>query len=226
MNEYSLKKNWLYGLLLLSFISALLALTTSQFMFKSGTAGMGIIILLILMLQKKNTSNDIWFIILAFLFSILGDWFMSHKGSDALMFSKGIAAFFMAHIGYLWFALKNGTINWKITSIILLIFIIYFFWMLYPAIQDQVLMIAALIYLLISCVTFSASLGIRGNIVFKWSYVFGVFLIVFSDTIISFTEFLGYSDLDFLILPTYYLAHISITFSLIHRMQFLETNND
>jgi len=144
---------------------------------------------------------------------------MSHKGGDAMMFSKGIAAFFVAHIGYLGFAIRNGTINWKFTSIILLIFIIYFFWLLYPAIQDQVLMIAALIYLLISCVTFGASFGIKDNTVFKWSYVFGVFLIVFSDTIISFTEFLGYGNLDFLILPTYYLAHISITFSLIRLHQ-------
>ncbi len=218
------KHTWLYGLPVISVISAVLALTTSHFIFKSGTAGMGIIILLLLLILQKKSNKDIWFIILAFLFSIIGDWFMSHKGGDAMMFSKGIAAFFVAHIGYLWFALKNGKPNWKLTSLVLLVFLVYFFCLLYPAIADQVLMVAALVYLLISCLTFGASFGMQGNKVFKWTYVFGVLLIVFSDTIISFTEFLGYGDLDFLILPTYYLAHISITFALINRF-VLEQNN-
>ncbi len=216
------KKNWIYSLLLLSVISAILALNTSHFLFKSGSAGMGIIILLIIRLKSVKPRKDLWFIIGAFLFSILGDWFMSHKNGDIIMFSKGIALFFLAHIGYLLFAAYNGKMKWTITSILLLVFLTYFFWLLYPAISDKVLLIAALIYLLISCVTFGASFGITGNSVVKWAYVFGIFLVVFSDTIISLTEFLGYTVLDFLILPTYYLAHISIAFSLIYRMQLEE----
>ena len=215
-----MNKIWLYGLLLISCISATLALTTSNFLFKSGTAGIGIIVLLLLLVIQSKPRKDIWFIIFAFLFSIIGDWFMTHKGEDSLMFSKGIAAFFIAHIGYLSFAISNGRIKWGITSFILLVFLIYFFWLLFPAINETILLIATLIYLLISCLTFGASFGINGNSVFKWSYVFGVFLIVFSDTIISFTEFLRYGKLDFLILPTYYLAHISVTFSIINRQIF------
>ena len=142
---------------------------------------------------------------------------MTNKGDDSLIFSKGIVAFFVAHIGYFLFAISNGRTNWKITILILFVFLIYFFWLLFPAISEAILLVATLIYLLISCLTFGASFGINGNSVFKWSYLFGVFLIVFSDTIISFTEFLGYSEFDFLILPTYYLAHISIAFSLIQR---------
>jgi hypothetical protein len=38
-----------------------------------------------------------------------------------------------------------------------------------------------------------------------------------SDTIISFNEFLGYRELNSLILPTYYLAHLTITTSLLLR---------
>ena len=215
-----MNKIWLYGLLLISCISATLALTTSHFIFKSGTAGIGIIVLLLLLVIQSKPRKDIWFIIFAFLFSIIGDWFMTHKGEDSLMFSKGIAAFFIAHIGYLSFAISNGRIKWGITSFILLVFLIYFFWLLFPAINETILLIATLIYLLISCLTFGASFGINGNSVFKWSYLFGVFLIVFSDTIISFTEFLRYGKLDFLILPTYYLAHISVTFSIINRQIF------
>lgn len=223
MTHLKSKHTYLYGLLVLSAISAILALTTSHFIFKSGTAGVGIIILLLILVFQPVHRKDILFIILAFLFSIIGDWFLSHKGGDPMLFSKGIAAFFVAHMGYLWFALKNGKPNWKLTIVILLVFLVYFFWMLYPAISNQVLMAAALVYLMISCFTFGSSFSIKGNPVFKWAYVFGVFLIVFSDTIISFTEFLGYGDLDVLILPTYYLAHICITFSLIYRYN-LEQN--
>ncbi len=156
-------------------------------------------------------------IIGAFIFSIAGDWFMSNKLGDTMMFSKGIALFFLAHLGYLGFALVNGKIKWRFTLIILIAYLLFFFLLLSPSIDDKILQYAALIYLLISCFTFGSSMGIKGDKVFKWAYIFGIFLIVFSDTIIALTEFLGYAELDFIILPTYYLAHISITYSLIRR---------
>jgi len=53
----------------------------------------------------------------------------------------------------------------------------------------------------------------------KWSYFAGVTLILFSDTIISLNEFTSCAALNFLILPTYYAAHISITFALIKRIK-------
>ena len=214
----NIKNNWFYGLLLLSVISAIIALNNGAFIFKSGTAGIGIITLLLLNVKKVKPSKDVWMVILAFLFSIAGDWFLSHKNGDPMMFSKGIALFFLAHIGYLMFALWNGTIKWLFTSMVLAVFLVYFFTMLYPTFSDNVLMIASLVYLFISCFSFGASVGIKGDAVVKWTYVFGIFLIVFSDTIISLTDFLGYKALDFLILPTYYLAHIVITYSLIRKM--------
>ena len=76
-------------------------------------------------------------------------------------------------------------------------------------------MVAALIYLLISCFSLGAAVGIDAKPLVRWSYVFGIVLILFSDTIISLKEFVGHNELNGLILPTYYLAHISITFSLI-----------
>lgn len=224
MDKTQPKKNWIYSLLLLAVISAILALNTSEFFYKSGSAGIGIIILLILNFKKIKQPNDSWLIIGAFLFSIAGDWFMSNKLGDSIMFSKGIALFFMAHLGYLGFALLNGKMKWGFTLIILTAYLMFFFVWLYPSIEDKILLYAALVYLLISCLTFGASLGIRGDAIFRRAYIFGVFLIVFSDTIIALTEFLGYDSLDFLILPTYYLAHISITFSLIRRQKFQENN--
>lgn len=217
MNALQLKKNWIYSLLLFGVLSAIIALNTSDFLYKSGSAGVGIIILIILNFRKTKQPNDTWMIIGAFLFSIAGDWFMSNKLGDPMMFSKGIALFFLAHVGYLGFSVLNGKIKWRFTLLILLAYLAFFFLMLYPAIDDKVLMYAALVYLLISCLTFGASSGIQGESIYKWTYVFGIFLIVFSDTIIALTEFVGYKKLDFMILPTYYLAHISITFSLIRR---------
>ena len=213
----SLKRNWIYVLLLFSVISAIMALITASFTYKSGTAGIGIIILLILNFRMVKPSKKIWLIIGAFLFSIAGDWFLSNMDGDPMMFSKGIALFFLAHIGYLVFAAINGQIKWRVTSILLAVFLVFFFLILYPSINDKVLMLSALIYLLVSCLSVGAAVGIKGNPVVKWAYAFGIFLILFSDTIISLKEFLGYNILNFMILPTYYLAHISITFSLIRK---------
>ena len=213
-----IKNNWIYGFLIFSVVTAILALNNFGFIFKSGTAGIGIIVLALLNQRKTKPSKDVWMIIAAFLFSIAGDWFLSHSNNDTIMFSKGIALFFFAHIGYLSFALLNGKIKWLTTSILLVVFLLYFFVLLYPTFDDTVLMLASLIYLFISCLSFGASLGIKGDSVVKWTYVFGIFLVLFSDTIISLTDFLGYKSIVFLILPTYYLAHIVITFSLMRKI--------
>ena len=217
MNSMWIKNNWVYGVLLVSVISAIFALITSNFIFKSGTAGIGILIIIILNFKKEKPSKNTWLIIGAFLFSIAGDYFMSNMNGDSTMFTKGISLFFLAHLGYLFFATLDGQIKWRFTSILMASFLLFYFIVLFPRINDIILMLAALLYLFISCFSLGASVGIKGDSIVKWTYVFGIFLILFSDTIISLTEFLGYNKLDFLILPTYYLAHISITFSLIKR---------
>jgi uncharacterized membrane protein YkvI len=80
-----------------------------------------------------------------------------------------------------------------------------------------------LFYLLISCFSFAAAAGInRLTAMAKWSYVSGIFLILFSDTIIAFKEFTLFQSLNFLILPTFYLAQICITFSLMETMSALK----
>lgn len=49
----------------------------------------------------------------------------------------------------------------------------------------------------------------------KCLFVAGIASILFSDTIIAFKEFSGYKELNFLIMPTYYLSHILMTLQLI-----------
>lgn len=73
------KNNLIYVLLLFSVISAVMALLTSDFIFKSGAAGIMIIIILFIFTRKVNPSKDSWLMIGAFLFSNAGDWFLSNK---------------------------------------------------------------------------------------------------------------------------------------------------
>ncbi len=197
-------------------VSAILALNHFGFVFKSGTAGSGIIILLLLSI-KQSHSQDMFMLMAAFAFSIVGDWFLSNMHGNANMFVTGIAFYFFAHLGYLFYALMNGNITRKFTIFLLLAYLIFFYIELYPAFNNIILMWAALIYLIVSCISLGAAMGLRGTSVTKWTFVFGIFLILFSDTIIAYKEFVGFNKLNFLILPTYYLAHMSIIFSVMKR---------
>lgn len=216
MGTSSLKN---YSLLIIPAVLAILALNGFGFFFKSGTAGAGILILILIYSKKLKDSLDVWMIIGAFLFSIAGDWFLSNMKGDSGMFVTGIALFFVAHVGYLSFALMNGKIKWVFTGVLLAGYLLFFILKLYPTFDNPILMVAALIYLLISCFSLGAAVGIDAKPSVRWSYVFGIALILFSDTIIAFKEFVGYRELNWLILPTYYLAHISITFSVMRKWQ-------
>jgi uncharacterized membrane protein YhhN len=217
MNNHFMNSKWLYAFLLAPVISAVLALLHFGFVFKSGTAGFGIVILLILYFDRLKQAKDVLLIMAAFLFSIVGDWFLSNMNGDAGMFIFGIVFFFFAHIGYFLFALMNGRMKRIFTFILLAGYLLFFAIKLYPNIDNTALMWSALIYLVISCLSLGAAVGLRGSPVAKWAYVFGIFLILFSDTIIAYKEFVGYNELNYLILPTYYLAHIAIVFSIIKK---------
>ena len=134
-----------------------------------------------------------------------------------MMFSAGIGLYLLAHVGYLLFALLNGKLHKLFTILVLTGFLLFFFVKLYPAIDDTVLLIATLLYLLISCFSLGAAFGLRLAPLVKWSYFAGVTFILFSDTIIALFEYTSYEGMNFLILPTYYAAHISITFALMRR---------
>jgi uncharacterized membrane protein YhhN len=217
MKNQLLNGNWMYSLLLIPFASALLALNHFGFPFKAGVAASGILILWWVYSGKLRQSKDVWAIFGAFLFSIAGDWFLSNRNGETSRFIMGIALFFLAHVGYLVFALMNGRLNRLLTVIILAGYLAFYFLMLSPGIEDETLKVAALFYLLISCFSLGAALGMKGNSAFRWLYIFGIVMVLFSDTIIALREFVKYKDLDFLILPTYYLAQISVVAALISR---------
>ena len=217
MNNQLLNSRRIYALLLIPVVLSVLALFHFGFVFKSGSAGAGILILLLLYFKKNREAKDIWLLMAAFAFSIAGDWFLSHRHGDVNRFIAGIAFFFLAHIGYLAYALVNGKLNRKLTSLLLVAYLLFFFLKLYPSIKDVNLIGAAFVYLIISCLSLGAAAGLRGNLAAKWSYIAGISLVLFSDTVIAFKEFVGYKELNFLILPTYYMAHIFVVLSVMNR---------
>ena len=206
-----------YLTLLIPLVLAILAVSGYGFFFKAAVPGSCALILLFLYQKQLKAMPDIWFVIAAFLFSIAGDWFLSNKGDSFMMFSAGIGLYLLAHVGYLWFALRNGRMAKLFTIVLLAGYLLFFFVKLYPALDDTVLLLAVLLYLLISCFSLGAAFGIKLPPIVKWSYFAGVTLVLLSDTIIALNEFTSYSALNFLILPTYYAAHMSITYALIKR---------
>jgi uncharacterized membrane protein YhhN len=217
MKNKFIENQAIYIILVISLITAILALLHFGFFFKSGTAWSGILILTILYFQQKRKTKDSFFIIAAFLFSIIGDWFLSNMNGNSMQFVWGILFYFLAHLGYLFFALKNGKFKWKFTSALLAIYLVFFVLVLAPRINEQALLWASLIYLVVSCVSLGAAFSMKTNTLTQLFFGFGIFMILFSDTIISIKEFAAINTLNFLILPTYYLAHILITISLLVR---------
>jgi len=210
---------WLYGLLLVPVFSAIMALRYYNFIFKAGVAASGMVIILLCFFLESRRSKDVLLVVVAFLFSIAGDWFLSTMHGDTGRFIAGIGFFFLAHAGYLSYALLNGRFKWTVTIVFLTGYLLFFLLKLFPVISDSMLMLASLLYLLISCFSLGAAAGMRYTADVKWAFLAGIILILFSDTIIALKEFAGYREMNFLILPTYYLSQISIVYSVLRRMQ-------
>lgn len=210
-------KPWLLLLVITQFVSSIIATGTDIFIFKIGVAAVGSIILLIAYYGQLMKVLDVWVVILALVCSMIGDYFLSHMSGDNSMFIIGISLYLMAHVGYLIFSLLNGTIRWKVTTLITTAFLIFYSLTLYPNILDKTLAFIVLFYLIVSCVSLGAAMGIKVKPNIKMPYLIGIALILFSDTLISFKEFMSYDSLNFLILPTYYLAQICITIALYNK---------
>ncbi|MCP4976172.1 MAG: lysoplasmalogenase [Maribacter sp.] len=215
--EKSLFRSWFAILVLIQVVFAIIATVSDIIYFKIGVAGIGIIILLMAYAKKLLKFLDVWVVILAFVCSMIGDCFLSNMNGDNSMFMIGISLYLLAHVGYLIFSLLNGSIKLGTTIGILMVFIVFYYSTLYSYITDRLLAYIVLFYLVVSCVSLGAALGIKAVQKIKWPFVVGIGLILFSDTIISFKEFMNYDVLNILILPTYYLAQICITIALYNK---------
>ena len=203
------------ALLLLPLGLAITALGTGHVLAKMGVPVSCALILLWASGQAPTWRRNAGWVVAALCLSAAGDWFLSHKGEHEPYFIAGIALFFGAHLGYLAFACRQGRLQRGVLGILLLLYLPYYVFWLRPAIPRPGLALAVLLYLLISCVVFSAAWGLRLRPEFKWPYVTGIGLIVLSDTIISVTEFLGWGRWNWLILPTYYLAQLCVSWTVL-----------
>lgn len=205
-------------LLVVPALVAGLALTTGRLPFKLAVPGLCAVILLIFIRRcDSGRRREIWAVVVAFAMSMVGDYFLSSRRGHAHYFEAGIAAFFFAHLGYLRYALLNGRLHRLTLAVLLIGFGSYFVSQLSPVIHGRALWVSVLLYLLISCVGLAAAVGLKSPALAKLIYVSGLGLVVFSDTVISFNEFLHYRGLNAWILPTYYLAHLAITASIMLR---------
>lgn len=170
----------------------------------------------IVLLSLRGRWDGVW-VAAALCLSAGGDWFLSNRGGHEGYFLTGIGLFFCAHAGYLAFALRHGRPRRWVLGVLLAGYLSYYALWLRPAIPGRVLSLAALLYLAISCVVLAAAWGVRLAGRLKWPFVAGIGLLVISDTVISSSEFLGFGALNWLILPTYYLGQLCVSWTVLTR---------
>ena len=206
-------KYFRYSLLLIPVLFTVFALRGCGFFYRAGVSASCAIIVWIVLRQFAGKGK--WFLIAALLTSICGDWFMSHTGGNPVRFIYGVCLFFVAHLGFVVFCLKNGHVNRYVLSIMLTGFLAFFFLALRPALTQPALFAAVLAYLLVSCFSFAVATGLHLATATRVCFSFGIALLVFSDTIIALKDFVGHKELGFLILPTYFASHIVIALAMI-----------
>lgn len=155
----------------------------------------------------------------AFALAALGDYYLSTRSGSEARFIAGIAAYLVAHLGYVAHAVSHG--RWRPRVLIgsLAVFVPYYLLALAPAIRHPTLRLAVLAYLIVSCLSLSTAAGLRGSRWIRFLFLGGISLIVFSDLLISLKEFLHVRSMDFLILPTYYAALVFIAVSTLLKIQ-------
>ena len=204
-----------YLVLLVPVISGIFAVAGCGFIFRAGCSVSCAVILWLM--SGQAIGRSIRWVIAALLVSAVADWFMMHSGKIPEYFLYGVCLFFVAHVGFLVFCLKNGRIDRWVLLPVLIGYLAFFAVVLYPAITNPVLLTAVLAYLLISCFSLAAAAGLRLAATVRWCFTAGIALLVFSDTIIALKDFAGYSNLGFLILPTYFASHVMVTLALMKK---------
>ena len=165
---------------------------------------------------------------LAFLFSIIGDFFLHLKGTSLqalcpslpsflTTFILGVAFFFLAHCSYIVFFLKHGKVNWLIMWTLIGLMAIYSATILMRGIEDNAIRIAIILYIIISCLSVSCAAGMKIDKGMKYLMVAGISSLLFSDYLISQHNFLHVNFGYFLMLPTYYLSQVLISIALFRR---------
>lgn len=204
-------------------IIAILAIFKADYFFHIGVPVSCILVLILI--PERSLKPLIWIVILSLIFCIAGDWMLAHQNGNPNRFIYGVFLFLAAHIGYLIFCLKKGKMNLPVLFILLLVYGSFFIVFLYPVIDNKLLLIATLLYLIFSCFTMTAAIGLEFKLLSKTLFVAGIACFLFSDTLIALNVFLDKKDLYVLMMPTYYMSHVLITAGLIDKQVFIKNHH-
>ncbi|MCL2300431.1 MAG: lysoplasmalogenase [Firmicutes bacterium] len=183
-----------------------------------------------LKLFVPRSGKWLWALAGSFLISIAGDWFLRSPSSETDSIF-GIAGYFIAHAGFLaygWVVITGRRkFSWVVFGVILVPFLSFYFvsLRLSQLMQNNVLLaIAALIYLLISCLSLAASIDVKSGWrpSWTWGYALGIACLLASDTLIALNSFLRLRGYGHYILPLFYTSYVLIAGSVIFQNLFLK----
>lgn len=209
-----MKKYYPLGIIV-PLVMTILALWKTDYVFHVGVPLSCIAMLIIT--PAKEIKSISWIVIISLIFCIAGDWMLRTQATDPNRFIYGILLFLIAHIGYLIFCLKQGSISKLALTVLLLGYGFFFIFYLYPSIGNSFLLIPVFLYLIFSCLTLAAAIGLNLDPLSRWLFVSGIVCFLFSDTLIALNVFLGKSDLYILMMPMYYMSHVLVTAGMIDK---------
>jgi len=190
----------------------------NNFFFIEGVALLCAGICMLAITQFPHHNWELWWLVIAFLFSIIGDFFMKRLHSNKEL-KLGIIFFLLAHMGFLVYSLRhNGLVWWVfLLTIIPFAFIAVRFYQTATRLQeDKYLAGFGLVYIIMSCATLAANLTHNGEIG-AWLFLLAISCLIVSDLLIAFRELYGNLKTNYFIMPLYYLCHILIAYSVIVR---------
>lgn len=194
---------------------------TGSFVFRSATTLLCLAIVLVVSVLRQRQVGA-WWIVAAFAFSFAGDYVLGHWGGGFTGFVSGVGLFLLAHLGYVAYCLRLGRLSWWLFALLVFVFGLYYWLLLRPAIGDVVTSVAVLAYILISCLSMAAAVGLRdGRLAHepltRALYIIGIGCLLFSDLLIAQKRFLHDGTLYPLMMPTYFASQLFVTASLLQR---------
>ena len=192
---------------------------TDVFLLRSLTTLSCMVISLIIGLRRPALKAVGW-VTAAFALSFAGDYVLGHWGGSFEGFVCGVGLFLLAHLGYVVYSLRCGRMQWWLLALLVVVFGAYFVLLLRPAIGDDVTRLAVLAYILVSCLSMAAAVGIgKSSEAYdrfaRGLYIAGIFSLLFSDLLIAQKRFLHDGTLYTLMMPTYFLSQLLVTAALI-----------
>ena len=157
-------------------------------------------------------------VIVCFALSILGDYFMGHHNNSNRYYIFGMCTFFLAHVALVWYSYnKMDYAVWQLVlcGVLAIGYGIYLAMRIMPKVNDHVIRVAIIAYASISVIALTMGISLNVPMLQRVLYALGVASIVFSDTLICESDFVGNQRPARLIMPTYFLCHILITASLL-----------